>query len=287
MKKIIAICSFVLVSFASNAEDAISNAPAQFSEFVAGLVPGEGLTEVNIQFKQKQEPDFSILAVRDIEKTETSNFFSQLSIGNYDVGGDERYIANLGFGHRTITSDDLMIGANIFYDADLNRDHRRLSFGFEAKGPVLDFNINRYLGVSKRDEVSGVKEQSLGGIDYNLVSQVPNMPWATIKYTGYKHYADKGSSDISGSIYSLGMAVTPSLQVDFSRDESNHEDGDVDAVNLSFIYPPRDNKPTLADGFTSDEVFYSVSLEDKLSDKVERNNNLVIEIQGAVIFTKK
>ena len=287
MKKIIAICSFVLVSFASNAEDALSNASAQFSEFVAGLVPGEGLTEVNIQFKDRQEPDFSILAVRDIEKTETSNFFTQFSIGNYDVGGDERYIGNLGFGHRTITSDNLMIGGNIFYDADLNRDHRRLSFGFEAKGPVLDVNINKYYGVSKRDEISGVKEQSLGGIDYNIVSQVPNMPWATIKYTGYLHNADKGSSDIKGSIYSLGMAVTPSLQVDISRDESNHEDGNVDAINLSFIYPARDNKPTLADGFTSDETWYSESVEDKLSDKVERNNNLVIEIQGAVIFTKK
>ena len=83
------------------------------------------------------------------------------------------------------------------------------------------------------------------------------------------------------------MAVTTSLQVDFSRDESNHEDGNVDAINLSFIYPARDNKPTLADGFTSEEIWYSESVEDKLSDKVERNNNLVVEIQGAVIFTKK
>ena len=58
------------------------------------------------------------------------------------MGGDERYIGNLGFGHRTITSDNLMLGGNIFYDADLNRDHRRLSFGFEAKGRVLDVNIN-------------------------------------------------------------------------------------------------------------------------------------------------
>ena len=91
MKKFVAICSFVLVSFASNAEDALSNASAQFSEFVAGLVPGEGLTEVNIQFKDRQEPDFSILAVRDIEKTETSNLFSQFSIGNYDVGGDDAF----------------------------------------------------------------------------------------------------------------------------------------------------------------------------------------------------
>ena len=287
MKKIIAICSFVLVSFASNAEDALSNASAQFSEFVAGLVPGEGLTEVNIEFKERQDPNFSILAVRDIDKSETHNFFTQFSIGNYDVGGAERYIGNLGFGHRTITSDNLMIGANLFIDKDVVNKHGRASFGFEVKGSVLDVNINKYYALTKRDDVKGVQEQSLGGIDYNIVSQVPNMPWATIKYTGYKHHADKATSDITGSIYSLGMAVTPSLQVDFSRDESNHEDGNVDAINLSFIYPPRDNKPTLADGFTSDETWYSESVEDKLSDKVERNNNLVVEIQGAVIFTKK
>jgi len=28
-------------------------------------------------------------------------------------------------------------------------------------------------------------------------------------------------------------------------------------------------------------------MENKLSQKVERNNNLAVEIQGAVIFTKK
>ena len=287
MKKFLATVLFFSVAFTSNAEDVLGNASGKISEFVAGLVPGDGLTEVNIELKERQEPDFSILAVRDINKGATHNFFTQFSIGNYDVGGDERYIGNLGFGHRTITSDNLMIGANIFYDADLNRDHRRLSFGFEAKGPVLDVNINKYYGVSKRDEVSGVKEQSLGGIDYNIVSQVPNMPWATFKFTGYKHEADKASSDTKGEIYSLGLAVTPTLQVDVSKDQSNHEDGDVDAINLSFIYPPRDNKPTLADGFTSDETWHSESVEDKLSGKVIRKNNLTVEIQGAVIFTKK
>ena len=61
---------------------------------------------------------------------------------------------------------------------------------------------------------------------------------------------------------------------------------DVDGGKLSFIYPPRENKPTLVDGF-SDEVWFEESMENKLSQKVERNNNLAVEIQGAVIFTKK
>ena len=76
------------------------------------------------------------------------------------------------------------------------------------------------------------------------------------------------------------------FSLDFSKDSSDAGTEDVDGANLSFIYPPRENKPTLLDGF-SDEVWFEESMQNKLSEKVERNNNLTVEIQGAVIFTKK
>ena len=113
------------------------------------------------------------------------------------------------------------------------------------------------------------------------------MPWTEFSWTGYKHNADKASQSVEGDIYTLGMALTPSLQLDLARDESNHEDGNADSININFIYPPRDNKPTLAKGFTTDEIWHKESMKDKLSEKVKRNNNLVVEIQGAVIITSK
>jgi hypothetical protein len=41
------------------------------------------------------------------------------------------------------------------------------------------------------------------------------------------------------------------------------------------------------DGLTSDVAFVKANMQDKLKDKVRRNNNLVVEIQGAVTITKK
>ena len=46
------------------------------------------------------------MGVRDINKTKNSNFFTQFSLHNNDVGGDERYIGNLGFGYRFLTDDN-------------------------------------------------------------------------------------------------------------------------------------------------------------------------------------
>ena len=40
------------------------------------------------------------------------------------------------------------------------------------------------------------------------------------------------------------------------------------------------------DGLTSDVAFVKANMQDKLKDKVRRNNNLVVEIQGAVIITR-
>ena len=123
--------------------------------------------------------------------------------------------------------------------------------------------------------------------DYRLASQMPYMPWAEISWKGYQIESDKASDNIKGDIYSLGLALTPYTATrSFIQDQSTSGAEDVQGGSLTFIYPPRESKPTLLDGF-SDEVWFEESMENKLSQKVERNNNLTVEIQGAVIFTKK
>ena len=58
-------------------------------------------------------------------------------------------------------------------------------------------------------------------------------------------------------------------------------------IPKKIVIPPRKNKPTLVDGLTSNDMFVKANMEDELSGKVRRNNNLVVEIQGAVIITSK
>ena len=286
--KLIPLLVFLIVPLSLNANEVLKNFSDKVSEVAAGFIPGDGLTEVEIEIKEGQEPDFSILGVRDIIKTENSNFFTQFSLNNNDVSGKERFTGNLGAGYRILTdSESLMIGVNSFFDQEFVEGHQRASIGFEARASVLEFNTNKYWGLSSSLPASGATEKSIGSIDYNLATQVPYMPWAKFRWTGYVHNADKGKVDSDGEIYSLDMALNPTLQLDVSQDITNDADGDANAINLSFIYPPRENKPTLVDGILSDEIWFKESMEDKLSDKVERNNNLVVEIQGAVIFTKK
>ena len=112
------------------------------------------------------------------------------------------------------------------------------------------------------------------------------MPWAKIGWTGYSNLRDKASKDVAGNIYTMNMALSPTMELNVSRDKDNSSDA-VTSASLTFVYPPKDDRPTLADGFTSDEIWHKESMKEKLSAKVRRKNNLTVEVQGAVIFTKK
>jgi len=57
--------------------------------------------------------------------------------------------------------------------------------------------------------------------------------------------------------------------------------------NLLFSYPPKTNQATLADGFASNEAFYKKDMTSTLTEKVRRNNNIVVETQGAIIITSQ
>ena len=292
MNKFLITILALLISTAANADvksQALSKVSEKISSTIGSLIPGEGVTEVSVEIREEGNPDFQILGVRDISLKENSNFFTQFSIHNNEVNEDTRYIGNLGLGYRVLTSNkSLMFGVNSFYDKDIHEDHSRISIGLEAKGSILDFNYNQYQKVTNQKIVNGNKEQVLSGTEYNLTSQVPYIPWTTLNFQGYRWENEKAKNDTKGNIYSLEMAINPTLQFDLSSDVSSVEGvDDVNTAKLSFVYPPRENKPTLKDGLVSNVAFVKENMENKLKGKVRRNNNLVVEIQGAIIITSK
>ena len=282
MNKILILILTFFISTAVNAKD--------LSEFFSNIVPGEGITEaeINLTDADDGEPTFNILMLRNIDKTEQTNFFTQFSLQTQDVGqNDQRYIGNIGFGYRFLNEDNsLMLGSNIFYDRDLENKHERASLGFEARGGNLEASLNFYEGISNQDIINTRKEQSLGGYDLNISSQIPYMPWARINYTSYEWDADIASTNTKGTKYGSEVNVSPSLLLGYEYDESGNSGDDVSSINLTFVYPPRDNKPTIVDGLSS-QAFTYADVSEKLNDKVKRNNKLVIETQGAVIITKQ
>jgi hypothetical protein len=285
------IVTFLGVNAHADIKDVTLNKISEkVSSTASNLIPGEGLTEVDISVRDDNEGNpevqFDILGVRDLIDNEN---FTQFSLHSQDVNGDKRAIGNIGLGYRELNADQsMMIGGNIFYDVDLFEQHQRLSMGLEARAAIIDFNYNYYQEISNNQIVDGINEKVLSGQEYNLSSQLPYMPWTTFNIQGYRFENEKAAQDTKGNIYSLEMALTPSLAFDVENDVSS-VDGQDDMWNyrLIFTHPPRTNKATLMDGLTSDVAFVKANMQDKLKDKVRRNNNLVVEIQGAVIITKK
>ena len=297
MNKILITC-IIAISLGVNAHADIKGASLnkiseKVSSTVSNLIPGEGLTEVDVRLRDDNSGngnyEFKILGVRDILPSDNSNLFTQFSLHTQEINSDKRIIGNLGLGYRFLNSDQsMMFGANTFYDQDLEENHKRVGLGFEAKAAMLDLNYNLYQKATNQLVISGTNEQVLSGQEYNITSQIPYMPWSTLNFQGYRMENEKTTQDVKGNIYSLEMALNPSLQFDILKDVSS-VDGQEDEWEymLTFTHPPRENKSTLADGLTSDEAFVKTDMQASLKDKVRRNNNLAVEIQGAITFTAK
>ena len=297
MNKILITC-FIAISLGVNAHADIKGASLnkiseKTSSIISNLIPGEGLTEVDITLRDNNAGhgniQFGVLGVRDIFANDNTNFFTQFSLHTQEINNDDRFVGNFGLGYRVLNVDQsMMFGVNTFYDQDLSEDHKRIGFGLEAKASILDFNFNEYLKATDQLTVGGFAEQNLSGRDFNLSSQVPHMPWAIVNYNYYRWDNEKATEDTEGQIYALEMNLNPSLQLDISKDFSDVSGVDDEwNYRLTFKYPPQTDKPTLLDGATSSDAFVKKNMQATLKDKVRRNNNLVIEVQGAVVVTSK
>ena len=264
------------------------SAEIDVSNFFSNLIPGEGHTEASVQINEGEEPDFEILAFRDLSADENSNFFTQFSLHTQEINDEGRYITNLGFGYRSLNVDKtMMLGINTFYDYEFE-GHARGSVGLEAKASILDFTANSYHKITNMQVVNNTEEQVLSGHEINLASQIPYMPWSKINWQNYKWKNEKQSEDTRGNKLSLEMLLSPSLQFDATGDFSSIDSVD-DEYNykLSYFYPPKENSKTLQDGFISNLAFEKENVEHKLKEKVRRSNNMVVEIQGSIIVTCK
>ena len=264
------------------------NAGAKLSDKISDFIPGEGITEVSIEKRSSEDFNYSILGVRDLLNNNSSNFFTQFGIFNSKAFNDDRVTGNLGIGYRLLSPDEnFLFGLNTFYDQEIKGVHSRMSVGAEIKASIVDITANNYMKVTDMKLINDTKEQVLSGFDFNVSTQLPYSPWAILNYRGYEYKTEKSTDDIEGEEYSLGLAINPTLALDLTVDNSqNLATDNVYSAKLNFVYPPKDNKKTMVDGFSEDR-YEKNNMSEKLRAKVRRNNRLVIEQQGAVIFTQK
>jgi len=271
MKKILIILISYLMISTSHADDVAK----QVSEYISNIIPGEGDTEVSIDIRENFSPDYSILGVREIEKTDNGNFFTQFSIFNTEKNNDERIVGNLGFGKRMLNDDKTtMTGFNAFLDYD-DIGNARSSLGVEARNAVLDFGYNYYIGIN-----DGTDEKVLDGYDLNLASQIPYMHWADIFVNAYE-YDGRDRDDIKGRKLGSELLLNPSLNLELAYDDKDKKGlEDEWYAKIIMIHPPRTG-PSLQDGFISDTAWKEEKdMGEELLTKVKRNNKILVEFKG-------
>ncbi len=276
---------FTTFAYADTSNDIINKLSDKVSSFVENTLGGD--TEFSLEFPEDDEVELELLKFKELDNSENQNSFSQFSLHTQEVNDDTRFILNLGYGQRYISSDKSMItGMNAFIDYD-TEGHARTSLGVEAKAPILELTGNYYLGLSGVETIDGTKEKVLDGYELNLSSQLPYMPWTRINIQNYDFEKDKASENTGGNLVSLEMNLSPSIQFEASRnfiDTSGVED--ENSFKIMYYNPPR-NKTSLQDGFLSASAFEKGDVEAKMKDKVRRRNSMTIEVQGAVVLTKQ
>lgn len=97
MKKFIILLLSLHISTSSMADIksiALGELSEKISESILGAIPGEGITEFDIQItdKDNNEPTFNLLLLRNLNKQDDTNLFTQFSLHTQDVGqSHQRY----------------------------------------------------------------------------------------------------------------------------------------------------------------------------------------------------
>ena len=263
------ILNYVNFSFAEDFSKKIS-------EYVSNLIPGEGTSEVSIELRENYKPDFSILGVRQLDKTDNENSFIQFSLFNSEKLNKERYIGNFGYGKRYLSNENMMIaGFNTFLDYD-HYGNARASIGGELKNAVLEFSSNYY---QKIDNGSS-DEEVLDGYDIHLESQVPFLHWADIFYNSY-NWDGVDRADIKGTKIGSELILTSHVNLELAYDDKDKKGlEDEWYAKIQFVHPPREDGPTALDGISDTAWNENKDMSDEMLSKVKRNNKIVVEFKG-------
>ncbi len=250
------------------------------SEYISNLIPGEGDTEVSIDLRENYSPDYSILLVREIDRSENGNYFTQMSLFNTEKNNDDRITGNFGLGKRFLSDDKFSFtGINLFLDYD-NEGNARSSIGLEMRNAVLDFAFNNYFGL---DDADG--ETVLDGYDLRLASQIPYLHWADIFLNSYTWDGVK-RNDVEGLIFGSEMNLSPNFQLELAYDDKDRSGlEDEYYVKLIFVHPPKEG-PTASDGFSSSMWRENKDMTGELLTKVKRDNKIFVEFSGNATISR-
>ena len=246
-----------------------SNLNKSLSSSLGNIFP---TAEVSLSSGKTQKVKGNILVVKplsDMEDKENTTFTQ----GSIYFSDDDTETLNLGLGQRKLLdNENLILGANLFYDHELSSDHQRASFGVEAITSVGSLRANQYYGLSGWRNVKNVQEKALDGHDIEVGMPLPYLPWTKAFYRTFEWEGASGSSDLQGDEVSLEANLPFGLNVEVGKRSNDSTTEDREFVSLTWKCCYKSDQQTFG---LSEKAFNLTSVADQRFQKVRRQNLIV------------
>ena len=280
----IILSSLYIVNAENILQDGINHSLNKLGETITSALPGEGDTEITIHSQDNYDLRYSILAVRPLMMnpyahiTNKHLYFTQLRLANHEpyADGDQRTLLNVGLGFRTLAQDNnAVLGINLFYDHELEQTHQRASIGIEYLTSAFELYGNKYARLSDKTSYGTTTEKVLDGYDFNIIGQLPYMPWGKIVYNNY-NWNSTGSSNTEGQRYSLEAQILRNMVVEIGQSDPDGASKE-DFMKLTLRWPANEFKQTLFTHTVTEHMFPEKNMSSKMLGKVRRTNKIVTE----------
>jgi len=272
VKKIILISTLLVFGLSAHAADIknkfMNNFNSYLNDSLGQLFP---TSEVSLSSGTTNEVTGSILVIKplsDINDNENI-LFTQ---GSLFLSDESRETLNLGIGKRKLVNDDtLLIGANLFYDHELDYDHQRASVGIEAISSVGSFRLNQYYGLSGWTAgLDNVQEKALNGQDIEVGAPLPYLPWTNLYYRSFNWEGASGATDLEGDEISL-EAKFSNFNVEVGKRSNDGVTEDEEFLKITYTCCNNSNSEV----GISDTAYNLTSVADQKFAKVRRQNLIV------------
>ena len=272
MKKFLFIITTLLFSFHANAEVIKNELTKKSNDYISGSLESIFPTaEVSLSSGTSDKVTGSILFVSplsDINNKENT-LFTQGSIYFSD---DDRETLNLGIGNRKLLiNDTLMLGANIFYDNEIDYGHTRASFGVEAISSVGSLRANQYYAISGWKDVGEAQEKALDGSDIEVGVPLPYLPWTNFYLRTFEWEGSNGVADLKGDEMSLEAKLPLGLNLAVGKRSNDGISEDQEFIKLTWTCCNNEEQ----DFGISDKAYSLTSVADQRFQKVRRQNLII------------
>ncbi len=196
---------------------------------------------------------------------------------------DGETLINLGTGVRQLIRDrSWLLGANLFYDHDLEHSHYRLGWGLEALSSYAELRSNFYWGISPERQTfatatSRQLEKAVDGVDVEVGAPVPY--YSRLKlFSGFNWYNFEEFENRYGWTFRAEFKPLPLVVIDglISDDTNSNVDW---GITVALRIPLGVNAPEHARPIFSldDTMFPQSDASEHLFALVERHHEIVVE----------